>query len=258
MDVKRTLEFAKRNLIEISRDILSYIFCIGFPLVMLGVMTLVNESIPKEAGMTIFRIDNLAGGIGIFGLTFVMLFTAMAVSTDRTSSFLIRMYCTPMRSSNFTNGYLLPMLVVALVQALLSFTAGFIISLITGVEVSPLGLLAGILSLMPSAPFFIFIGILFGTLFNDKAAPGLCSIVISLGSFLGGIWFDAEGTGGVMLKICKCMPFLYCTKSVRSAIHQEFGWDGFWLPVLIVTASAAVMAVLSAVAFRTKMKADLA
>ena len=51
--------FAIRNSKEILRDPLSYIFCLGFPLVMLVVMTLVNESIPAEAGMTIFRIDNL-------------------------------------------------------------------------------------------------------------------------------------------------------------------------------------------------------
>jgi len=256
--MNRTLQFSKRNLLEISRDVLSYIFCIGFPLVMLVIMTLVNESIPKEAGMTIFRIDNLAGGIGIFGLTFVMLFSAMAVSKDRTSSFLIRMYASPMKSSDFTNGYLLPMLVVALAQSVLSFIASLLISLIVGDALNPLGLLAGILALLPSALFFIFIGILFGTLFNEKAAPGLCSIIISLGSFLGGIWFDAEGTGGVMLKICKCTPFLYCTKSVRSALHLTFDWEGFWLPILIVAASAAVMAVLSTLVFRTKMKADLA
>ena len=256
--MNRTLQFSKRNLIEISRDALSYIFCIGFPLVMLVVMTLVNSSIPKEVGMTIFRIDNLSGGIGIFGLTFVMLFSAMAVSKDRTSSFLIRMFASPMKSSDFTNGYILPMLIVAVVQTILSFAVSLIIAGIVGYELKLLGLLAGIFALLPSAVFFISIGILFGTLFNDKAAPGLCSIIISLGSFLGGIWFDAEGTGGVMLKICKCMPFWYCTKSVRAAIHLDFGKESFWMPILIVTACAVMMAVLSAFVFRTKMKADLA
>ena len=45
--------FAVRNGMEILRDPLSYIFCVGFPLVMLVVMTLVDRSIPAEAGMTI-------------------------------------------------------------------------------------------------------------------------------------------------------------------------------------------------------------
>ena len=256
--MNRTLVFSKRNLIEISRDVLSYIFCVGFPLVMLFVMTLVNESIPKEAGMTIFRIDNLAGGIGIFGLTFVMLFTALAVSKDRTSSFLVRLYASPMKSSDFTNGYLLPMLIVAVVQALLSFLVSLVISWIVGYSLNPLGLLLGILALLPSAVFLISVGILFGTLFNEKAAPGLCSIIISLGSFLGGIWFDAESTGGVMLKICKALPFYYCTKAVRAAIHLDFQAESFWIPTLIVAAVAILLTVIASLVFRTKMKADLA
>ncbi|MBO4514662.1 MAG: ABC transporter permease [Lachnospiraceae bacterium] len=256
--MNRTLVFSKRNLIEISRDVLSYIFCVGFPLVMLFVMTLVNESIPKEAGMTIFRIDNLAGGIGIFGLTFVMLFTALAVSKDRTSSFLVRLYASPMKSSDFTNGYLLPMLIVAVVQALLSFLVSLVISWIVGYSLNPLGLLLGILALLPSAVFLISVGILFGTLFNEKAAPGLCSIIISLGSFLGGIWFDAESTGGVMLKICKALPFYYCTKAVRAAIHLDFQAESFWIPTLIVAAVAILITVVASLVFRTKMKADLA
>ncbi len=57
--MNRTLQFAKRNLIELSRDVLGYIFCIAFPILMLIVMSVVNESIPKEAGMMTFRIDNL-------------------------------------------------------------------------------------------------------------------------------------------------------------------------------------------------------
>ena len=76
----RTLSFAKRNLIEMSRDSLSYIFCVAFPIVMLVIMSVVNASIPKEAGMTLFRIDNLAGGIVIFGQTFVMLFWLLSNS----------------------------------------------------------------------------------------------------------------------------------------------------------------------------------
>ena len=72
--MKRTMVFAKRNLIEVYRDPLSWIFCIAFPIVMLIIMSIVNSAIPKEAGNTLFRIDNLAGGIAIFGQMFVMLY----------------------------------------------------------------------------------------------------------------------------------------------------------------------------------------
>lgn len=249
--------FFVRNIKEMLRDPLSYIFCLGFPLVMLVIMTLVNESIPPEAGMTIFRIDSLAGGVAVFGQTFVMLFTALSVSKDRSGAFLVRMYATPMVSFDFTIGYMLPMLVISVIQSVVTYLASFVISLVVGVELSILGLLCSVLALIPSALFFISLGVLFGTLFSEKAAPGLCSIIISLGSFLGAIWFDAESTGGVLLKICKCLPFLYCTKAARASMTLEFGWEGFWIPMLIATGCAAGLTVLSAVAFRKKMKADL-
>ncbi|MBR3643826.1 MAG: ABC transporter permease, partial [Parasporobacterium sp.] len=256
--MNRTLQFAKRNLIEMARDVLSYIFCIGFPILMLAVMTLVNESIPEDAGMTIFRIDSLSGGIAIFGQTFVMLFTALMVSKDRTASFLIRLYASPMKSRDFTNGYMLPMLVISAMQALLAFAVSLVISRIVGYDLKLPGLLAGLAVLIPSAVFFISIGLICGTLFNDKAAPGICSLIISLGSFLGGIWFDAEAAGGVILKISRCLPFIYCTKSIRAAIRLDFGKENFLIPLLVVTAAAALSAILASLLFRTKMKADLA
>ena len=249
--------FSIRNGKEILRDPLSYIFCLGFPLVMLIIMTLVNESIPAEAGMTIFRIDNLAGGIAVFGQTFIMLFTAISVAKDRGGAFLVRMYATPMSPMDFVIGYMLPMLVIAIVQSVITYAASLVIALIVGVELSLPGLLFSVIMLVPSAVMFIGFGLLFGTLFNEKAAPGLCSIIISLGSFLGAIWFDAESTGGVLLKICKCLPFYYCTKSARMSMAMKFGFAELWLPVIVVTACAVVVATASACIFRMKMKADL-
>lgn len=250
--------FAVRCAKEILRDPLSYIFCLGFPLVMLLIMTLVDRSIPKEAGMTIFRIPSLSGGVMIFGLTFVMLFTAMTVAKDRSGAFLMRMYATPMKAMDFTVGYQLPMLVISLVQGLLIAAASLVISLITDGGLTVGGLLLGVGSLLPSAVLFTALGLLFGTLFNEKAAPGLCSIIISLGSFLGSVWFDAEATGGVLLSISKCLPFHYCTKSVRAAVQLTLSWEAFGLPLLVVCCCALLLTVCAAVVFRLKMRAELA
>ena len=163
-----------------------------------------------------------------------------------------------MKSSNFTNGYIIPMVIVAVAQAIISLIAALIISFIVGVKLKLPGLLLALAAMIPSAFMFIAIGLIFGTLFNEKAAPGLCSIIISLGSFLGGIWFDAEGAGGAIYKICKCLPFLYCTKTVRAAIHLDTSWTGFFLPLIIVTVSAILLSLVSIFCFRLKMKADLA
>lgn len=250
--------FAVRNIKELSRDPLSYIFCLGFPLVMLIIMTIVNESIPPEANMTIFRIDNLAGGIAVFGQTFIMLFTAMTVTKDRSGAFLVRMYASPMKSADFIGGYILPMIATAVIQSLVSFAVALVISLISGTEISLVGLLVAVATLIPSALMFTAFGLLFGTLFNEKSAPALCSIMISLASFLGGIWFDVESAGGVMLKICKVLPFLYFTRTARSSIALDFGFREFILPLIIVTACAVAVTVIAVAVFRSRMKADLA
>lgn len=255
--MNKILAFTERNIKEMLRDPLSYIFCLGFPLVMLLIMTLVDRSIPAEAGMTMFRIDNLSAGIAVFGQTFVMLFTAMTVSKDRCTSFMTRMYATPMVSFDFAAGYILPMLVISMIQTVITYAASLIISLITGVQLSIGGILMSTVVLIPSALMFIGLGLLFGTLFNDKAAPGMCSIVISLSSFLGCIWFDADSTGGIMLKICKALPFYYCTRSARSSLVLDYSFDGLVIPLIIVSACTIVITALSIFIFNRKMKADL-
>lgn len=247
--------FSIRNFKEITRDPLSYLFCLGFPLVMLIVMTIVNDSIPPEAAMTIFRIDNLAGGIAVFGLTFVMLFVCLSAAKDRSGAFLIRLYATPMRSSDFIAGYIIPSSLLAVIQIFVTFASSLIVSLITGVRLPPAGLLLAALSLLPTVILMISFGLLFGTLFSEKAAPGLCSIVISFASFLGGVWFDVEATGGVMQKICNVLPFFHAVKAARLASSLSF--DDYPLHLLITIAYAAVITIAAVITFKQKMKADL-
>lgn len=251
----RIKAFSVRNLKEIIRDPLSYIFCLGFPLIMLIVMTLVNDSIPAEAKMTIFRINNLSGGIAVFGLTFIMLFCCLTVAKDRSGAFLVRLYATPMKSGDFIGGYLLPVSVIGLAQILITFAASFVISLIVDVELSLAGLLLAVLTLLPTVIMMISLGLLFGTLFSEKAAPGLCSIIISFASFLGGVWFDVEGTGGVLEDICNVLPFFHAVKAARLASALSF--EGYLPHLLITLAYAAAITIAAIIVFKGKMKADL-
>lgn len=254
----RTLVFAKRNFIELSRDVLGYIFCIAFPIVMLIVMSVVNESIPKEAGMTIFRIDNLAGGVLIFGQTFIMLFTAIQVTNDMSSSFLTRLFSSPMKGKDFTLGYILPMLLVSVIQSVFTFIAAIIISKIVGYDLNLAGLALAVITTLPSAMMFIAIGLIFGSLLNEKSAPGVCSVIVSAGTFLGGVFFDAEGVGGGIYKVCKCLPFIYCTKVARASVNVNLtdSFDRFALPLIVTVSSAILMTVLGVFVFSRQMNAD--
>ncbi|MCH5208787.1 MAG: ABC transporter permease [Oscillospiraceae bacterium] len=254
--MNKIIAFSKRNFLEIIRDPLSYIFCLGFPLVMLVVMTLVNDTIPEEAHMELFRIQNLSGGIAVFGMTFVMLFVCLSVAKDRSGAFLVRLYATPMKSGDFIFGYILPTVVLAVIQSVITFAASLIVSLIVGVELNIAGILIAIVSLIPSMIMFISFGLLFGTLFSEKAAPGLCSIIISLGSFLGGIWFDVKGAGGVLEDICNVLPFYHSVNAARMATVMELD-NEFLIDLLITVGYAIVVAIVSVIVFKYKMRADL-
>lgn len=250
----RTAVFSKRNLKELLRDPLSYIFCLGFPIVMLLIMTVMNKSIPPEAGMTIFRIDNLSGGIAVFGLSFVMLFSALLLSQDRTGAFLTRLYASPMKAWEFIAGYYLPVILLAAGQIIITFTASFVIAAIEKVDMNIPGTLLAILSLLPTAVMFIGFGLLFGSIFNTNAAPGLCSILISAAGILGGIWMDVESIGGGLQKVCLALPFYHSVRAARNimtGISDNVGTD-----MLIVLAYTLGALILSIIAFRRNMTKD--
>lgn len=253
--MNKVISFSKRNFLEIIRDPLSYIFCLGFPIVMLAVMTVIDKSIPVEAGMTLFAIKNLAGGIAVFGLSFIMLFVCLSVAKDRSGAFLVRLYATPMTSGDFILGYILPMFLLSVIQTVITLGVSLAVSALTDSLMNSAGLLIAVLSLLPMMVLMISLGLIFGTLFSEKAAPGLCSIVISLGSFLGGVWFDAEATGGILLKICNVLPFFHAVKAARMACTLDFNGYFTHLLVTVIYAFAATAAAIAV--FKIKMKADL-
>ena len=121
--MKRTLCFAKRNWKELVRDPLSLFFGILFPIILLLLLTLIDRGIPEQAQMTLFQIETLAPGIGVFSMSFVALFTAILISKDRSGSFMLRLYTSPMTGVNFILGYLLPLLPMGLVQLAACYAA---------------------------------------------------------------------------------------------------------------------------------------
>ena len=66
----RMITFAKRCTKEILRDPISLGFGLGFPLVLLLLLSALQANIP----VSLFEIDTLAPGITVFGLSFMTLF----------------------------------------------------------------------------------------------------------------------------------------------------------------------------------------
>ena len=251
----KTRAFAVRNIKELLRDPISYMFCLGFPIVMLIIMTVVNQSIPDMPGTPqIFNIEQLTPGVAVFGLTFIMQFTCIQVSKDRSSAFLTRLYASPMKSVDYIMGYTIPLVIVGIAQLLITYICGEVIALILGTSLNIINSLFSIIILIPSILLFIGIGFIAGTLFNDKAAPGVTSIFITIAALLGGIWMDVEALGGVWKTICEILPFYHSVKSARLTLAGDF--ENMIIPFLICTAFAAVIYVISVIVFAMKMKSD--
>lgn len=251
----RSMVFCKRVTKEILRDPLSYIFCLGFPIVMLIIMTIVNESIPPQAGMDIFGMGQLAPGMAFFGLSFVMIFICIQVSTDRNTSLLMRLHASPMQPVNFIAGYTLPVLVISLLQTVITYVASIVVGFVVDYSFSVLRLLLSILYLIPSMVIFISIGLIFGTLLNEKAAPGICSIIITVVGMLGGIWMPVDNIGGTVQDISKVMPFYHGVKVARLVVAGSY--EDAWKPVLVTLAWAVVLYVLAVVVMHGKLKRDI-
>ena len=107
--MRRMFFFASRNRKEMLRDPLSLIFGVGFPVVLLILLHIIQSNIPQEANMNLFDLTNLTPGIGVFGLSFIALFAAMLISKDRTTSLMLRLFASPLRGWQFILGYLLPL-----------------------------------------------------------------------------------------------------------------------------------------------------
>ena len=157
--MKRMLAFSRRNAKEILRDGVTLFFGIAFPLILLLLMTAIQANIPVE----IYNIDRLAPGVAAFGLCFLSLFSAMLISKDRTTSFLMRLYSSPMTPSDFILGYTLPLVPMGIVQSAVCFFVSTIFRLPASVNI-----LLAIVVLIPSALLYIAIGLLCGSLMNDK------------------------------------------------------------------------------------------
>lgn len=243
----------KRNLKELLRDPLSFIFCLGFPLVMLILMSILNTAIPKEAGMSVFALEQLLPGIAVFSFTFCMLFGALTVSRDRTGALLWRLRAAPLAPKDYVIGYLLPLMLTALGQGLVCILAGQVIAGVSGEFLTVSGLIRCFFALLPSMVMFVSLGILFGTVFSDKAAPGICSILISASSVLSGVWMDVEALSGIMEKICLALPFYHCVRAGR----MGYAGDGNVWTEIIITAICAVFACIGAVlALRRQLRKE--
>ena len=259
--MNKVLNFTKRNLKEVLRDPIIYIFCLGFPVAMFLLFYLINKY--SNGNTPMFEVNSLLPGIIVFSYSFIMLTLSLSVSKDKETFFLKRLFSSPMKPYHFILGYSLVGLFIGLLQTIVCIIAGFVISLISNVGFVSVGkILLLTISQLPILVTNIFLGILFGTIFNDKSAPGICSVFISLAGILGGCWMPIETMGGFET-FCRFLPFypsVYIGRIITNAtnalgtqyIFNSVASLGF-IPIFVFMIAGIMLTIF---AFKNNMVSD--
>ena len=233
----RTMTFANRCAKEILRDPINLCFGLGFPLVLLLLLSCMQANIP----VSLFEIDTLTPGITVFGLSFMTLFSATLIAKDRESALLQRLYTTPLSGFGFIIGYMLPILPIALGQTVICYLFAIPLGLTVNVNV-----IFAIIGIMPMAVFNIALGLLCGSIFGIKQVGGICgALLTNLSAWLSGVWFDLKLLGEFFEKLANSLPFVHAVEMEKALLAGNFELAAAHiLPILLYSILVTVVAVL--------------
>lgn len=238
----RTINFAKRNLKELVRDPLSFIFSIILPLFLLVIFKQFN--IPSE----VYALSNFTPGIVIFSFAFISLFVASLVAKDRSTSLLTRLYSSPMKACEYILGYTLSLIPIILVQCILFF----IVAILLGLSFS-INIIYTILALLPISLLFIFLGIFIGSFTSERASSGVGSVVVQLVAFTSGMYFDASMVSKVFAFICDILPFKGSLNIAKGLLNNT---NIIFSDILVVVIYTLFIIFITAIIFKKKMTSD--
>ncbi len=232
----RTMTFAKRCAKEVLRDPLNLGFGLGFPLVLLLLLSTIQANIP----VSLFAIDTLTPGITVFGLSFMTLFSATLVAKDRESALLQRLYTTPLTGFDFIMGYMLPLLPIALGQAVICYLVAIPLGLTLSVNI-----VYAVIGMIPMAVFNIALGLLCGSVFGVKQVGGICgALLTNLSAWLSGVWFDLKLVGGFIEKIANVLPFVHAAEMEKALFQGDFELAATHvLPIVLYSVAITAIAV---------------
>ncbi len=234
----RMLIFATRNTKEILRDPLNLSFGLGFPLVLILLLSAIQANVP----VSLFEIQHLTPGITVFGLSFMSLFCATLIAKDRQSALFQRLYTTPLTPFDFILGYTLPIIPIAVAQTVICYIAAIIL----GLEVT-FNIVYAIIFIIPVSLLYISIGLLGGSCLNDKQAGAAYGVLLTnVSAWLSGIWFDLDLVGGVFKEIAYALPFVHAVEMERAVLLGDISsalphlWWVLGYSALILLAAVAL------------------
>lgn len=240
--ISRISVLTKRNLKEILRDPISLAFIIGLPLVMEILFYLIFHNLTSQ-----FEMKYLAPGIVVFSQAFLSLFIGLLISIDKTTSFLTRLYVSKAKSYEFIISYAVSLIPIVLIQSISFFLVGGIFDY----SIFKIEMIYSILLSLVTSLLFLGLGILFGSLCNERSVGGVASMVITCQSVLSGMWFPVEGLNGGIIKVMNILPFKNATILIQNVLN---GVNDIIYPLLNVLCYSIIIFVFSTLVYKNKMK----
>ncbi|MBP7103074.1 MAG: ABC transporter permease [Bacteroidales bacterium] len=237
--------FAQRNFKEIIRDPLSVILGVLLPVFFI----LLFSTISKNAPIEVFKPVSIVPGITIFGFTFITMFLGVLISKDKSTSFLTRLFISPLKAKDFIIGYSIPLLAFALIIAVVCLIVGVFV----GLPVS-LKIVYTLISFIPYILFSVFVGILLGVVCNETQIMAIGNIYIIASALLGGAWMDLNILGDTIKGITEFLPFSHAIEFSRTILSDK--QENIGIHLLMVSGYAIVFFFLSVYFFKRKMKSD--
>lgn len=240
----KTWIYTKRNLKELLSDPLSLIFTIGLPAFLLVFMVSLNKSLQFNEA---FKVENFVPSTIIFSYSFLTMFSGMLVAKDRSSSFLSRMFVSPLKAHNYILGYIIPILTIALIQSIILYSIGFIVGLSFSINI-----LLSIPFLLFISLLFVSFGLLLGSILKDQQVGPVASILIQVVAFLSGMWFSLNLVGGAFEVIGNILPFSHAVNLLKYVLNGNYNKIGF--PILVISIYTIVVLFFAILAFKKNMK----
>lgn len=239
----RMLTFAQRNRKEILRDPLTLLFGIVLPIIIMWLFSIMQKNMPFD----LYSIENLTPGVVVFSFSFITLFSGMLLGKDKSTSFLTRIFASPMTATDFIVGYTLPLLPIAILQIVMCFISAFILDLPFNMNVIIAFIVLIIISFL-----YIGFGILLGTFLTDKQVGGAFAIFVNLSAWLSGAWFELDMIGGTFKTISYLLPFAHARDVTKATLAGEYG--NLVVPLLWVIGYTIVIYFIAISGFKKKMK----
>ena len=98
----------------------------------------------------------------------------------------------------------------------------YIAAIFLGLQIT-INIVYAVLCVIPVAMLYIALGLLCGSVLNDKQVGGICgALLTNLSAWLSGVWFDLKLAGGFFEKIACALPFVHAVEMEKALFRGEF------------------------------------